>query len=365
MCIMYIYNRRTHTHSTHTHTRTHIRTHTPLLFFKNTRDFTKKNTKPARLKPIHANMFKGLFTRPEEEERVDRDALRGERIERESDDSPVVVVVAAAEQPDEEEKQEKTTTSIELFLSKNKDVSAMKTERDDQAGIMLWINVAIFCFLLFSPIIALIPTMSNAAFMVIELSLIILIGWSKIEYAHRATVWNVCLARGIIVDFPKTHKAIMWLRQMPMYFAYLFLFLHAFTVYLTLDPNLEKGELSDILQATLSILAVLFVLLMTKEFVVIEGANSLLTLNMVVYLFQDEHLLREKGFRVVHMSRLESFVKGRSNNFGREKTGHFSWNEIHRDIESGETEEYKVRGLSLICGTRCARFFWPFRDLDA
>ena len=310
-------------------------------------------------------MFKGLFTRPEEEERVDRDALRGERIERESDDSPVVVVVAAAEQPDEEEKQEKTTTSIELFLSKNKDVSAMKTERDDQAGIMLWINVAIFCFLLFSPIIALIPTMSNAAFMVIELSLIILIGWSKIEYAHRATVWNVCLARGIIVDFPKTHKATMWLRQMPMYFAYLFLFLHAFTVYLTLDPNLEKGELSDILQATLSILAVLFVLLMTKEFVVIEGANSLLTLNMVVYLFQDEHLLREKGFRVVHMSRLESFVKGRSNNFGREKTGHFSWNEIHRDIESGETEEYQVRGLSLICGTRCARFFWPFRDLDA
>ena len=65
-------------------------------------------------------------------------------------------------------------------------------------------------------------------------------------------------------------------------------FLHAFTVYLTLDPELEKGELSDILQAILSILAVLFVLLMTKEFVVIEGANSLLTLNMVVYLFQDE-----------------------------------------------------------------------------
>ena len=38
VCIMYIYNRRTHTHSTHTHTRTHIRTHTPLLFFKNTRE---------------------------------------------------------------------------------------------------------------------------------------------------------------------------------------------------------------------------------------------------------------------------------------------------------------------------------------
>ena len=64
------------------------------------------------------------------------------------------------------------------------------------------------------------------------------------------------------------------------------------------------------------------------------------------------------------MSRLESLVKGRIEQFRREKTGHF-WNEIHRDIESGETEEYKVRGLSLIFGTRCARFFWPFRDLDA
>ena len=315
-------------------------------------------------------MLKGLFTPPQDEEHINRDALREERLpehpEGDDDGSSLPAVVESEQQHEQQKKRrEEGKTSIELFLAQNKSLSEMKVERDGQAGIMLWVNVGIFCFLLFSPIIALIPTMSNAAFMAIELSLIILIGWSKIEYAHRATVWNVCLTRGIIVDFPKTHKVTMWLRQLPMFFAYFFLFLHAFTVYLTLDPELEKGELSDILQAILSILAVLFVLLMTKEFVVIEGANSLLTLNMVVYLFQDENLLREKGFRVVHMSRLQDFVKDRSNRFGREKTGHFSWNEIHRDIESSETEECKLRGLSLICGSRSARFLWPFRDLDA
>ena len=187
-------------------------------------------------------MFKGLFTRPEEEERVDRDALRGERIERESDDSPVVVVVAAAEQPDEEEKQEKTTTSIELFLSKNKDVSAMKTERDDQAGIMLWINVAIFCFLLFSPIIALIPTMSKAAFMVIELSLIILIDGVKSNTRQSETaVWNVCLARGIIVDFPETHKATMVEANADVFRLPFLVFTRVYGLSDT-DPNLRRAS---------------------------------------------------------------------------------------------------------------------------
>ena len=101
--------------------------------------------------------------------------------------------------------------------------------------------------------------------------------------------------------FSETHKATMWLRQMPCISPTFSCFTRVYGLSDT-RSKLEKGELSDILQATLSILAVLFVLLMTKEFVVIEGANSLLTLNMVVYLFQDEHWLREKGFRRPHVS---------------------------------------------------------------
>ena len=156
-------------------------------------------------------MLKGLFTPPQDEEHINRDALREESLDtQEGNDGSVPVVVESEQQREQQKKRrEEGKTSIELFLAQNKSLSEMKVERDGQAGIMLWVNVGIFCFLLFSPIIALIPTMSNAAFMAIELSLIILIGWSKIEYAHRATVWNVCLTRGIIVDFPKTHKVTM------------------------------------------------------------------------------------------------------------------------------------------------------------
>ena len=140
--------------------------------------------------------------------------------------------------------------------------------------------------------------------MAIELAMIFLIAGSKVEWEKRAMVWYVCLCRGINVDMPKTHQLTMWARQLPMYYAYFFLFLHAFTVYLTLDPKLEKGDLTDILQACLSILDVLFVLLMTKDSVVIEGVNSLLTLNMFAFFFEDKKILEHRGFRVVSLSRL-------------------------------------------------------------
>ena len=147
--------------------------------------------------------------------------------------------------------------------------------------------------------------MSKAAFMVIELSLIILIGWSKINTAQSDGVERVFGERNNC-RFSENAQNDHVVEANAVY--YLFLFLRVYGLS-TLDPNLEKGELSDILQATLSILAVLFVLLMTKEFVVIEGANSLLTLNMVVYLFQDEHYFEENR---VSTCLGGIFVKGRS-----------------------------------------------------
>ena len=116
-------------------------------------------------------MLKGIFTPPQDEEHIDRDALREESLDtQEGDDGSVPVVVESEQQHEQQKKREKREegkTSIELFLAQNKSLSEMKVERDGQAGIMLWVNVGIFCFLLFSPIIALIPTMSNAAFMAI------------------------------------------------------------------------------------------------------------------------------------------------------------------------------------------------------
>jgi len=150
---------------------------------KNTPEKLKIHLPRARYKRDTNKMLKGIFTPPQDEEHIDRDALREESLDtQEGDDGSVPVVVESEQQHEQQKKREKREegkTSIELFLAQNKSLSEMKVERDGQAGIMLWVNVGIFCFLLFSPIIALIPTMSNAAFMAIELSLIILIGWSK------------------------------------------------------------------------------------------------------------------------------------------------------------------------------------------
>ena len=50
-----------------------------------------------------------------------------------------------------------------------------------------------------------------------------------------------------------------------MKFAYVFVVTHAFVTYLGLDPKLQRGEVRDILAAVLSILAVTFAVLMTKQ----------------------------------------------------------------------------------------------------
>ena len=96
-------------------------------------------------------MLKGLFTPPQDEEHINRDALREESLDtQEGNDGSVPVVVESEQQHEQQKKRrEEGKTSIELFLAQNKSLSEMKGERDGQAGIMLWVNVGIFCFLLF------------------------------------------------------------------------------------------------------------------------------------------------------------------------------------------------------------------------
>ena len=185
---------------------------------KNTPEKLKIHLPRARYKRDTNKMLKGLFT-PQDES---IDEMLCERNVYPSIRKAMMVQTPVVVESDTATARTKETTR----RGKNFDRTFPRTEqkliRDEGGERRTGRDNAVgkrwhILFPLFSPIIALIPTMSNAAFMAIELSLIILIGWSKIEYAHRATVWNVCLTRGIIVDFPKTHKVMMWLRQLPMF----------------------------------------------------------------------------------------------------------------------------------------------------
>jgi len=180
----------------------------------------------------------------------------------------------------------------------------------------------------------------------------------------RRVVWFTCIARGVVLTFDKTHTVEAWARQKPMYLAYAFLFVHAFVNYLGLDPNFTKGDLVDILSAALSVLAVLFVVLMTKTLVDLEGANSLLTVPMFLYFF-DESILRERGFHVVSFADLTQYIlvdrakkiemKAKPSDGVELK---FSWNEIHA-LTPSETP----RRTTLIDGVRVAYFLRRYKNV--
>jgi uncharacterized membrane protein len=248
--------------------------------------------------------------------------------------------------------------NVETFLARNPSLESIECERDVVAGRALWLRVLIFWFLLLSPIVSAVPKMRGAgpAYMVIELTMVSAIAWCCVEYSHRSVVWYTCLARGVVITYEKTHEWKAWRGRTPMIFAYVFLFVHALVTYLGLDPTLSKGDLTDILTAILSILAVLFVLLMTKELVDLEGANSLLTIPMFIFFF-DADVLTDRGFTVVDFQDLARYILIDRPLLDLEN---FSWNEIHR-----LTPHEPKRKPTLIDGVRVAYFLRKYRNLKS
>lgn len=243
-------------------------------------------------------------------------------------------------------------TSISLFLKKNPKLAALKKVRDGQGGIFKLINVAIFGFLLFAPALPIIPTMEEPAVVVALWAVIICIMWFKIEYTHRAEVWFMCLYRGVILDFPKTNSPKGWLCQIPTFLAIVFLLTFGVVTYIGLDPKFDIDNHEHLITAIMAIVGILFVLFLTKGFVDLEGANQLLSLNLVVFLLEDPELLKDKGFSVVHFSQLQAFVNG--------DKGSFSWDRVHALSHERETRQ----GFSPIAGTKMFMFLKKFKDSD-
>eukprot|EP00928_Gymnodinium_smaydae_P067373 TRINITY_DN50333_c0_g1_i1.p1 TRINITY_DN50333_c0_g1~~TRINITY_DN50333_c0_g1_i1.p1 ORF type:complete len:391 (+),score=47.57 TRINITY_DN50333_c0_g1_i1:134-1174(+) len=183
-----------------------------------------------------------------------------------------------------------------------------------------------FGYLLFSPAFPIIPQMKEPAIVATLWLCIGLIMWSKIEYNNRAEVWYICLCRGIILDFDKTDSFKGWFCQKPILFAIMFLILFGLVTYIGLD-RFAFNDLNNVQVAGFAVAGTLFVLTLTKGFVDIEGANTLLSLNMFVYLFEDPHMLQEKGFKVVHVSRLRTYLS--DVNRKSDVNTLFSWNAVH------------------------------------
>ena len=248
-------------------------------------------------------------------------------------------------------------TPVENFFDANPRRERVERAREEAAGWGKWMRVGIFVFILCGPVVSLIPLYrgAGAAYASIELGMIACIAWCACEYAHRREVWFACVARGIVTTFEKTHEPRLWASRAPMKFAYVFVVTHAFVTYLGLDPKLQRGEVRDILAAVLSILAVTFAVLMTKQLVDVEGANALLTVPMFVFLFEDDEMLRDKGMTVVSFGDLAKYVL-----VDRERGEKFSWNELHR-VAPARIEER--RRATLVDGVRVARFLRRYKDL--
>jgi len=247
-------------------------------------------------------------------------------------------------------------TSVKAFLQKNPNLALVKAARDSKGGVFKFLDVAIFGFLLFSPALPIIPTMKEPAVVLTLWVLICLIMWCKIEYNHRAEVWYFCLCRGIILDFPKTNTLKGWLLQKPTLVAIVFLLTFGIVTYIGLDPGFRLDDYRYALSAVLSVVGLLFVLLMTRAYVDVEGAPQLLTLNLVIHLFEDPEMLRAKGFKVVHSSNLQAFMNRKK----RAGDKSFSWDEVHALSHQPEQSQ----NLSLCGGTKLFLFLNQFKDSE-
>jgi len=243
-------------------------------------------------------------------------------------------------------------TSVAIFEEKNPKREGLIEARDGRAGFMMYVDALIFGFLLFSPCLALLPKMENKVIVLVLWVIILLIMWSKIEYNHRCACWYICLNRGIILDFPKTHTPKGWLLQLPTLFALTFVLSVGIVIYIGLDPDFEFDSTENALSAVFAILGVLFVFTMTKAFVDLEGAPTL-SVNMLAFFCEDPEILKEKGYKLVKMSDLQDWMLSK-----KKEKGEFSWDEIHGLSDQGG----KPKGCSLVAGFTLFYFIKPHKD---
>ena len=96
---------------------------------------------------------------------------------------------------------------IANFLRLNPKLDKLKEQRDKVMGWRRWLKLAIFAFLLFFPMLPQLTNIRENAWVVAIIWLILLVLLVQFyEYWCRAELWWICICRGIILDFRKTHN---------------------------------------------------------------------------------------------------------------------------------------------------------------
>lgn len=302
------------------------------------------------------------------------------------------------------EQTQNSELSIANFVAKNGEMEELKKKRDAFCGPFKWVGLVIFIYLLLSPLLNIItkagPNSWVLVFLLIPIGLII---WSYVEYWSRAECWYLCICRGIILDLQKTDSALKWLCTLPMFFVYMFLLVMVILyavgltgdnpnesvdfagvraaiaaanvttvdqIYETLsrfngsDPTCSGGTTSPIplegvpakvVDAIFYLLGYLFVLLLTKSVVDLEGGHRILTVNLFISYLKDVKVLEARGYKVVHFTQVQNYIKN------KRKNDPFSWNEIFQLSHEPDSKAPKV---DLTWGCSLAPILREHRDHD-
>eukprot|EP00667_Euglena_gracilis_P012156 EG_transcript_12455 len=215
--------------------------------------------------------------------------------------------------------------SVQNFLRLNPNLSILKSERDKALGWRRYLAAGLFAFALFSPVLGMVTNLKTNAWVIAVLWVIIAaitVFW--IEYRCRAEVWYICLCRGIIVDFKKTHELKDWVLHRVMFLSY------AFIVICGVVVGLASSSLSlwqRVLTGVLFAVGLAFVVLLARSFIDLEGAPRTLSVNLLLFHFRNPRLLRCRGFQLVHYTQLCQYLSEKAD------VSAFRWDDVFQLAE--------------------------------
>ena len=142
---------------------------------------------------------------------------------------------------------------------------------------------------------------------------------------------------------PRRPRPQAWALNPIMFIAYFFMFFMFLTVFFGSVNELGWGKAAG--TGVLFLIGLGFVVLLTKEFIDIEGSPRTPSVNMLLFFFNNPDLLLQKGYKTVHETRLRRFVE----EFKGVDPNRFTWDTVY-ELAAEEDFQYNPKAK--------AKYFW-------